>query len=90
LLGSLAVALGAVGIARVHASTRVLEIGAEITELAGEHAQLLEQRRRLRAERAYLRHPNQIRAAAREELGFVPISPGLVQRIRLIEETDRP
>lgn len=75
----------ALGIARVHASTRVLGIGAEITELTEEQARLLDKRRRLGAERAYLRHPDQIGEVARDRLGMIPMSPDVVQTIRLKE-----
>jgi cell division protein FtsL len=75
--------LTAIGIARVHATTRVLELGAEITELTSEQASLLDQRRRLAAERAYLRHPDHIAEVARHRLQMIPMSPDLVQTIRL-------
>lgn len=75
--------LTAIGIARVHATTRVLELGAEITELTAEQASLLDERRRLAAERAYLRHPDHIDEVARNRLQMIPMSPDLVQKIRL-------
>lgn len=75
--------LTAIGIARVHATTRVLELGAEITELTAEQARLLDMRRRLAAERAYLRHPDHIDEVARTRLQMIPMSPDLVQTIRL-------
>jgi cell division protein FtsL len=75
--------LSAIGIARVHATTRVLEMGAEITELTAEQANLLDERRRLAAERAYLRHPDHIDEVARNRLQMIPMSPDLVQKIRL-------
>ena len=75
--------LTAIGIARVHATTRVLELGAEITDLTAEQARLLDQRRRLAAERAYLRHPDHIDEVARNRLQMIPMSPDLVQTIRL-------
>lgn len=71
------------GIVRVHATTRVLEIGAEITDLTERQARLLDKRRRLGAERAYLRHPDQIREVARDQIGMIPMSPDVVQTIRL-------
>jgi cell division protein FtsL len=77
--------LTAIGIARVHATTRVLELGAEITELTAEQANLLDERRRLAAERAYLRHPDHIAEVARNRLQMIPMSPDLVQTIRLHE-----
>jgi len=75
--------LTAIGIARVHATTRVLELGAEITDLTAEQATLLDERRRLAAERAYLRHPDYIDEVARNRLQMIPMSPDLVQTIRL-------
>jgi cell division protein FtsL len=78
--------MAAIGIVRVHASNEVLEIGARITELTQEQAHLLEEKRRLAAERAYLRHPEQIEDIARNKLGLVPITPELVQPIRLVSE----
>lgn len=77
--------LTAIGIARVHATTRVLELGAEITELTAEQANLLDERRRLAAERAYLRHPDHIDEVARNRLQMIPMAPDLVQKIRLQE-----
>ncbi|MCA9706336.1 MAG: septum formation initiator family protein [Myxococcales bacterium] len=78
-------ALTAIGITRVHATTRVLELGAEITALTDEQARLLDERRRLAAERAYLRHPSYIDEVARNRLQMIPMSPDLVQTIRLLE-----
>ena len=86
LLLLVVVVLSAAGIARVRASTRVLALGASITELTDEQAHLQEQKRRLLAERAYLRHPDQITEVARGQLGMVPIAPDLVQQIRVVEE----
>ena len=85
LLLLIVIVLAAAGIARVRASTRVLELGASITELTDEQARLQEQKRRLLAERAYLRHPDQIAEVARGQLGMVPIAPDLVQQIRVVE-----
>lgn len=85
LLGLVVVALAAAGIARVRASARVLQLGAEITELTDQQTLLQEQKRRLLAERAYLRHPDQIAETARATFGMVPIVPDLVQAIRLVE-----
>jgi len=80
----------AIGIARVHTTTRVLELGAEITDLTTEQARLLDERRRLAAERAYLRHPETIDEVARNRLRMIPMSPDLVQTIRLQEQEARP
>lgn len=81
------VVLGAMGIVRVHSSTRVLEVGGEITTLTQEQARLLERKRRISAERAYLRHPDQIKDVARDRLGMVPMAPELVQHIRIEDNT---
>lgn len=85
LLGLVVIALATAGIARVRASARVLQLGAEITELTDQQTLLQEQKRRLLAERAYLRHPDQIADTARSTFGMVPIVPDLVQPIRLVE-----
>ena len=77
--------LGGMGIVRVHASTRVLDVGGQITELTEQQHSLLEEKRRLSAERAYLRHPETIADVARDRLGMVPIAPELVQQIRVKE-----
>ncbi len=79
--------LTAIGISRVHATTRVLETGAQITDLTAEQARLLDLRRRLAAERAYLRHPDHIDEVARRQLQMIPIAPDLVQTIRLQPES---
>lgn len=88
LLGLVVVAIAAAGIVRVRASSRVLGLGAEITELTDEQSRLQERKRRLLAERAYLRHPDQIGDAARNRFGMVAVVPDLVQEIRLVEPTD--
>lgn len=90
LLALVIAVLVGMGIARVQASTEILEIGAEITELTSEQSRLLEQQRRLAAERAYLRHPDRIAEFARDKLGMVPVAPELVQHIRLIGESKSP
>ena len=90
LLTLIVAVLAGIGIVRVHASTRVLELGAEITTLTEEQAQLLDVERRLSAERAYLRHPDQIGSYARNRLGMVPMTPELVQEIRLKEAPPPP
>ncbi len=90
LLALVVTLLVVAGIARVRASTRVLELGAEITQLTDEQARLQEIKRRLLAERAYLRHPDQIADIARNRLGMVPVAPELVQEIRLVGEPPKP
>lgn len=90
LLGIVVVAIAAAGIVRVRASARVLGLGAEITELTDEQSRLQEQKRRLLAERAYLRHPDQIGDAARNRFGMVAVVPDLVQPIRLVDAPPSP
>jgi cell division protein FtsL len=75
--------LCSVGIARVHTRTRVLEMGAQISELTSEQARLLDDRRRLEAERAYLRHPEQVRETATTRLGMIPLPADRIQTIRI-------
>ncbi len=77
--------LVAMGIVRIQSTTAVLEAGGDITRLSEQQAMLLEEKRRLSAERAYLRNPQQVQSVARDELGMVPISPELVQKIRVKE-----
>jgi cell division protein FtsL len=79
------VVLVAMGIVRIKSTTAVLEAGGDITKLSERQASLLEEKRRLSAERAYLRNPQQVQAVARDELGMVPVSPELVQKIRVRE-----
>ncbi|MGH1342973.1 MAG: hypothetical protein ACRBN8_15530 [Nannocystales bacterium] len=79
----------AMGIVRIQSTTAVLEAGGDITRLSEQQASLLEEKRRLSAERAYLRNPQQVQAVARDELGMVPVSPELVQKIRVREAPSR-
>lgn len=78
-----------VGLARVHMRTRVLSLGEQITELTGERRRLLDLKRRLQTERAYLRHPDRIRDRAQRELGMSPVPPERIQRIKLLEPDTR-
>lgn len=75
----------AMGVVRIQSTTEVLEAGGDITRLSEQQAALLEEKRRLSAERAYLRNPQQVQAVARDELGMVPVAPELVQKIRVKE-----
>jgi len=84
----LLVALGlvtAAGVVQVRARARVLELGAEIAEMTATHSGLLDQRRRLEAERAYLRHPDSIHAVAAARLHMVPAAPERTQTIHLAD-----
>lgn len=78
----------AIGIARVQSTTQILAMGAEISRLTAEQAELLDIKRRLAAERAYLRHPDHIEEVARDRLHMIPIAPDLVQEIRLVEDSE--
>lgn len=71
------------GVVQVRARARVLGLGAEIAEMTGEHSHLLDERRRLEAERAYLRHPDYIHSVAASKLQMVPAAPERIQTIRL-------
>ncbi len=73
----------AAGVVQVRARARVLELGAEIAEMTGEHVDLAGERRRLEAERAYLRHPDYIQSIAAGRLQMVPATPDRIQRIHL-------
>ncbi len=75
--------LVAMGIVRIKSTSEVLEAGGDITKLSQQQAELLEEKRRLSAERAYLRNPQQVHEVARDQLGMVPVSPELVQKIRV-------
>lgn len=71
------------GVVQVRARARVLGLGAEIAEMTGEYSGLLDERRRLEAERAYLRHPDYIGSVAASRLHMVPAAPEHIQTIRL-------
>lgn len=72
-----------VGLARVHVRTQLLELGEEITELTEEQKRLLDRKRRLQTERAYLRHPGRVHEYAAIELGMQPAPADRIQRIQL-------
>lgn len=85
LLSLVLVGIGvAVGGARVHVRNRVLELGAEISELTSEQARLMDIKRRLEAERAYLRHPDRVRDYAKDRLRLEPIAPARLHRVSLV------
>ncbi len=91
----LGVALGLmtfVGIARVRARLDVLALADEVTALTAERDELLDRKRRLEAERAYLRHPERVRDRATAELGMVQATPERIQTIEVVpprEESQR-
>ena len=76
-----------VGGARVKARLNVLELADEISVLTSERDELLDRKRRLEAERAYLRRPQRVRKRATEELGMVPATPARIQSIRLLDDS---
>lgn len=73
------------GLVQVRARARVLGLGSEIATMTGEHSQLLDERRRLEAERAYLRHPDSIHAVAAARLHMIPAAPERTQTIHLAD-----
>jgi cell division protein FtsL len=79
-----AVGIAAVGIARVNARVRVLEIAGDITVLTQQHDTLLDRKRRLETERAFLRRPARIEQEARR-LGMSVPPPERIQRIHMRE-----
>lgn len=74
----------AVGLAKVQAHTRVLELAEEIGTLTEERAELLDRRRRLETERSFLRHPERIRDQATSELNMQVAPPERRQEIELL------
>ncbi|MFY0534879.1 hypothetical protein [Nannocystis pusilla] len=79
--------LTAAGVVQVRTRARVLELGADIAELTAEHGRLLDEKRRLEAERAYLRHPDYIEDVAAGRMQMVPATPDRLQAIRLRDES---
>lgn len=79
--------LTAAGVVQVRTRARVLELGADIAELTAEHGRLLDEKRRLEAERAYLRHPDYIEEVAAGRMQMVPATPDRLQAIRLRDES---
>ncbi|HEY8380019.1 MAG TPA: cell division protein FtsL, partial [Nannocystis sp.] len=77
------------GVVQVRTRARVLELGAEIAELTAEHGRLLDEKRRLEAERAYLRHPDYIESIATERLKMVPATPDRRQAIRIRDDMSK-
>jgi cell division protein FtsL len=75
------------GVLRVRTKAKGLELGAAIAELTHEHNRLLDEKRRLEAERAYLRHPDHIQRVAIERLHMEPVQP---ERIQAITVRPRP
>lgn len=84
LLFTILAVLTCVGLARVQSRIEILDVANEITELSEDHQRLLDRKRRLETERAYLRRPERVRAQARERLGMEPAPPERIQRIELL------
>lgn len=84
LLFTVLAVLTGVGLARVQSRIEILDIANEITELSEDHQRLLDRKRRLETERAYLRRPERVRKQAQERLGMEPAPPERIQRIELL------
>ena len=72
-----------VGLARVDSRIEILQMANEITDLSEDQQRLLDRKRRLETERAYLRRPNRISEQARERLGMEAAPPERIQRIEV-------
>jgi cell division protein FtsL len=84
LLFTVLAVLTGVGLARVQSRIEILDVANEITELSEDHQRLLDRKRRLETERAYLRRPERVGKQASERLGMVPAAPERIQRIELL------
>lgn len=83
LLFTVLAVLTGVGLARVESRIEILDLANEITELSEDHQRLLDRKRRLETERAFLRRPERVRVQAAERLGMVQTPPETIQRIEL-------
>ncbi|MFO7567295.1 MAG: cell division protein FtsL [Enhygromyxa sp.] len=90
LLFTVLAVLTGVGLARVDSRLEVLQLANEITEHSEEQQQLLDRKRRLETERAYLRRPARIGEEARERLSMEPAPPDRIQRIELLPAKPAP
>ncbi|HVI01986.1 MAG TPA: septum formation initiator family protein [Enhygromyxa sp.] len=84
LLFTVLAVLTGVGLARVDSRIEILQIANEITELSEEQQRLLDRKRRLETERAFLRRPARVGEQARERLGMEPAPAHRIQRIELL------
>ncbi|HLT40011.1 MAG TPA: septum formation initiator family protein [Enhygromyxa sp.] len=84
LLFTVLAVLTGVGLAQVDSRLEILQLANEITELSEEQQRLLDRKRRLETERAYLRRPARISEQARERLGMEPAPSDRIQRIELL------
>jgi cell division protein FtsL len=84
LLFTVLAVLTGVGLARVESRIEILDVANEITELSGDQQRLLDRKRRLETERAYLRRPARVSEQATTRLGMEPAPPERIQRIELL------
>jgi hypothetical protein len=90
LLFTVLAVLTGVGLARVESRIEILELANEITELSEDQQRLLDRKRRIETERAYLRRPARIGEQAAERLGMVPAPPERIQPIELLPAAPEP
>ena len=76
--------LTGVGLARVDSRIEILDLANEITGLSEDQQRLLDRKRRLEAERAYLRRPVRVSAQAADHLNMIPTPAERIQRIELV------
>lgn len=84
LLFTVLAVMTGVGLARVESRIEILDVANEITELSGDQQRLLDRKRRLETERAYLRRPARVSEQASARLGMEPAPPERIQRIELL------
>lgn len=84
LLFTVLAVLTGVGLARVDSRIEILQIANEITELSEEQQRLLDRKRRLETERAFLRRPARVGEQARDRLGMEVAPAHRIQRIELL------
>ena len=84
LLFTVLAVLTGVGLARVESRIEILDVANEITELSGDQQRLLDRKRRLETERAYLRRPARVSDQVTTRLGMEPAPPERIQRIELL------
>jgi hypothetical protein len=90
LLFTVLAVLTGVGLARVESRIEILDLANEITELSEDQQRLLDRKRRIETERAYLRRPARIGEQAAERLGMVPAAPERIQPIELLPAAPEP
>jgi cell division protein FtsL len=90
LLFTVLAVLTGVGLARVESRIEILDLANEITELSEDQQRLLDRKRRIETERAYLRRPARISEQAAERLGMAPAPPERIQPIELLPAAPEP